>query len=174
MVGPPSLSFLKPVYEVMSSLLGWLFHLTGDQQMNYIIGIFIVAALISLFITLITNKVVDQKRMKETKKKMKSYQDKIKEAQKKGNNKEMNRLNKEMMSLQGEMFSSSFKPMLYTMVPIIITLSWLGYYVPRDITVVYLPFELPIWGDKLGWFGWYIMSSISTSPIIKKVLNMEM
>lgn len=174
MAEPASYGALSPVYEVMGSLLGWVFHLVGKEPMNYILGIFIVATLVSLLITMITNKVVDQKRMKANKEEMKEYQKKMKELRKKGKTKELNRLNKEMMSMQGEMFTSSFKPMLYTIVPIILILSWLSYYLPNNPELVELPFSLPYFGDHLGWFGWYILSSLSVSPVLRKILRMEM
>jgi len=167
-------SFLMPVFNIMTQALGWLFHLTQDEKLNYMLGVFFIATAISIFITLVTNKVVDQKKMKATKEKMKEYQERMKKAQKNGNMKELNKLNKEMLSLQSEMFSNSFKPMLYTMLPILLLFSWLRYYIPSDIKVVELPFYLPIWGNQLGWFGWYFLSSIAVSPLIKKILNLEM
>ncbi|GBE55571.1 hypothetical protein BMS3Bbin15_01750 [archaeon BMS3Bbin15] len=166
--------FLAPVYDIMTAAFGWLFYLTPDKNLNYMLGVFIIATAISIFITVITGKVVDQKKMKSTKEKMKGYQERVKKAQKDGNTKEMNRLNKEMLSLQGDMFSNSFKPMIFTMVPILLIFSWLRYYVPSDINIVELPFFLPIWGNKLGWFGWYFITSIAVSPLVKKILNLEM
>lgn len=168
------IGFLAPIYGIMTAMFGWLFHLTPDRNLNDMLGVFIIAAAISIFITVITGKVVDQKKMKATKARMKEYQEKVKKAKTDGNTKEMNRLNKEMMSLQGDMFSNSFKPMLFTIVPILLIFSWLRYYVPSDINVVKLPFYLPIWGNELGWFGWYFIVSIAVSPLVKKILNLEM
>ncbi len=157
----------------MNSTFGILFHLSSDEKLGYMIGIFIIASLVSLFISLVTNKVVDQKRMKELREKVKEYQSRLMEAQKKGNTKEMAKLQRQMMEMQSEMLSSSLKPMFYTMAPIIIVFAWLRHYFPPGLKFVDLPFYLPIWGNKLGWFGWYFMSSIAVSPLIKKILKLE-
>ena len=166
-------AILEPLYAVMDATLGLFFHLTADERMNYMVGIFIVSTLVSLFITLVTARVIDQRKMREVKKKMKELQKRLKKAQKAGNMKEVKKINTEMMSVQREMMGTSFKPMFYTMIPIFLVFSWLRYTVPPSITVVMLPFELPKYGTTLGWFGWYILSSFAVSPLLKKILNIE-
>lgn len=164
---------LSPLYAFMDSTLGMLFHLSSDEKLGYMIGVFIIASLVSLFISIVTNRVVDQQRMRELREKLKEYQSKLMDAQKKGNTKEMAKLQGEMMKMQSEMLSSSLKPMFYTMVPIIILFAWLRHHFPPGFKFVDLPFYLPIWGNKLGWFGWYFMSSIAVSPLIKKILKLD-
>jgi uncharacterized membrane protein (DUF106 family) len=166
-------ALLEPLYAVMDATLGIFFHLTPKESTGYMVGIFIVSTLVSLFITLVTARVVDQEKMRRVKKKMKELQEKMKKAQKAKNTKEMNKINKEMMAVQREMMGDAFKPMFYTIIPIFLVFSWLRYTVPPDVTVVTLPFELPKFGSTLGWFGWYILSSFAVSPLLKKILNIE-
>ena len=166
-------AILEPLYAVMDSTLGLLFHLTSSESTGYMVGIFIIAALISLFITLVTSRVVDQRRMRMVKEKTKELQEKLKKAQKAGDTKEIAKINREMMTVQREMMGNAFKPMMYTMIPIFLVFSWLRHTVPPDATVVMLPFELPRYGSSLGWFGWYILSSFAVSPLLKKILNIE-
>jgi|Deesub1362A_J573_1020465.scaffolds.fasta_scaffold01089_17 uncharacterized membrane protein (DUF106 family) len=166
-------ALLEPVYAVMDSTLGLFFHLTSSESTGYMLGIFIISALVSLFITLVTARVVDQRKMRKVKEKMKVLQEKLKKAQKAGNTKEMAKINREMMEVQREMMGNAFKPMFYTMIPIFLVFSWLRYAIPPDIPVVTLPFELPKYGNTLGWFGWYILSSFAVSPLLKKILNIE-
>ena len=113
------------------------------------------------------------------KSKMQKFQEKSRQAKRKNDTKELNKLNQEMMGVQTKMMSNSFKPMLYTMVPIIIIFSWLGKYeyiksfIETNGYLVSLPFALPIWGSKLEWLGWYILCSFAISPLIKKVFNID-
>ena len=52
--------FLAPVYDIMTAAFGWLFYLTPDKNLNYMLGVFIIATATSIFITVITGKVVDR------------------------------------------------------------------------------------------------------------------
>ncbi|WP_457554860.1 DUF106 domain-containing protein [Candidatus Pyrohabitans sp.] len=166
-------ALLEPLYAVMDATLGIFFHLTSEESTGYMLGIFIVATLVSLFITVVTARVVDQKKMRRAKERMKELQERMKKAQKSKNTKEMTKINREMMEIQREMMGDAFKPMIYTIIPIFLVFSWLRYTVPPDVTVVTLPFALPKYGTTLGWFGWYILSSFAVSPLLKKLLNIE-
>lgn len=127
----------------------------------------------------ITAKVVDQGEMKTLKEKMAKYQEKVKAAQQENDTKELNKASKEMMGLQSTMMSKSMKPMLYTMLPIIVLFGWLRQYpdlqnfVNGQGYLIMLPFALPFFGTKLGWLGWYIMCSFPTSSLMRKALKMD-
>jgi uncharacterized membrane protein (DUF106 family) len=131
-------------------------------------------------VVFVTSRVVDQREMKRIKAKLAKYQEKAREAQKKNNMSEFKKLNKEIMSLQSKMMANSFKPMIFTMIPIILIFSWLRHYdylaayIKTNGYLVSLPFSLPIWGSKLNWLGWYILCSIPISTLIKKIFKLEM
>ncbi|MEE8168033.1 MAG: EMC3/TMCO1 family protein [Candidatus Hydrothermarchaeales archaeon] len=171
----------KPIFLIFDSTLGLFFHIFRDNQpANVLFGIFVVSAIVSALIVVITAKVIDQKKMKKLKAKMSKIQDKLKEAQKKGDAKEMKKIQSKMMKNSSEMWQMSMKPMLYTMLPIILVFTWLKEYEylatfveHQEGYVVALPFILPKFGDKLGWLGWYILSSFATSPLIKKLFKIE-
>lgn len=164
-----------PLYGILDLVFGWMFKLTDNQDFNTMFGILAMAIVISSIITIITSKVVDQAAMKKHKEKMKLYQERLRIAQKNKNEKEMKKIQSKLMKTQSFMMSSSFKPMIYTMIPIILIFGWLSYSFPRDDTIVTLPFTLrPLpWGTELGWFGWYILCSFATSILVKKVLRVE-
>lgn len=166
-------ALLEPLYAVMNATLGIFFHLTSSESTSYMVGILVISSLVSLFITLVTARVVDQRQMREVKEKMSKLQERLKKAQKAGDTKEMAKINREMMALQRDMMGNAFKPMIYTMVPIFLIFSWLRHTVPPNVTVVTLPFVLPKYGTSLGWFGWYILSSFAVSPLLKKILKLE-
>jgi uncharacterized membrane protein (DUF106 family) len=163
----------------MDLIFGIPFHLSGNDRFNVMFGVFVISTLVSAIIVIITSKVIDQKEMKELRSKMAKFQEKARAAQKKKDTKQLSKVNKEMMSLQSKMMSKSLKPMIYTMIPIILIFSWLSQYgylksfIELHGYVVVLPFSLPIWGTKLKWLGWYILCSFATSPLIKKVFNIE-
>lgn len=162
-----------PLYSFLDLIFGWLFKLTKNQEFNTMFGILVMAIIISAIITLITSKVVDQATMKKHKEKMKLYQERLRIAQKKKNVKEMKKIQSKLMKAQSYMMKNSFKPMMYSMVPIILIFGWLNSTFPRDEIIVTLPFSLPHWGTTLGWFGWYILCSFATSILIKKILRVE-
>ncbi len=164
---------VSQIYSIMDSIFGFLFHLTGNEWMNPIVGIFFISALVSLIITLTTAKFVDQKKMKALKEKSKSCQEKMKEAQKKGNMKNMKKYQQEFSKMSMEMMSSSMRPMFFTFPPIILIFSWLRNSMPYEQVIINLPFSLPYWGNELGWLGWYIIVSFAMSPLLKKIFGIE-
>lgn len=113
-----------------------------------------ISVLITLIMTLVTKKVTDQKRMKELKDIQKACQIKIKDN--KGDLKKQSEIQKEMMSCSMELMKHSFKPMLFTFIPLIILIWWL-----RDIYS----------GILSSWIWWYIGASIISSLIFRKVFK---
>jgi len=117
-------------------------------------SILIIAFLVTLVMTLVTKKFTDQNRMKELKKIQKACQIKIKDA--KGDMQKQAKINQEVMACTMELMKHSFKPMLITMIPIILLFSWVsGVY-----TAV-----------LKGWFWWYFGGAIVSSIALRKVLD---
>ena len=117
-------------------------------------SILIIAFLVTLVMTLVTKKFTDQNRMKELKQIQKACQIKIKNA--KGDMKKQAQINQEVMACTMELMKHSFKPMLITMIPIILLFSWVsGVYT----TVL------------KGWFWWYFGGAIVSSIALRKVLD---
>jgi len=85
-----------------------------------------------------------------------------------------------MMEKQSAMMARSFKPMVFTSLPLIFLFQWLRNYRPLMDYVAHsggflvrLPFSLPHFGNHPGWFGWYILYSFSVSGLIKILLLVE-
>lgn len=117
-------------------------------------GIIILSFLITLFMTLVTKKFTDQNRMKELKKIQKACQIKIKDH--KGDLKKQAEIQKEMMRCSMELMKHSFKPMLFTLLPLIILFWWIrGVYT----------------GVLSYWIWWYIGTSIVSSIVLRKLLK---
>lgn len=113
-----------------------------------------ISFLITLIMTLFTKKFTNQKRMKELKEIQKSCQIKLKDN--KGNIKAQSEIQKQMMGCSMELMKHSFKPMLFTFLPLIILFWWIrGIY-----TDVFS-----------AWIWWYIGAGIISSIILRKILK---
>jgi uncharacterized membrane protein (DUF106 family) len=105
-------SFLDPVFN---PLLG----------MPPFWAVFTITAIITLVITIIYKYTTDQKKMKALKDDLKKMQKKMTELAKTDPQKAM-KMQKEAMSKNMEMMKHSFRPTLYTFIPIIIIFGWLN------------------------------------------------
>lgn len=167
------------VFSLMDDLLGPFFHLTSNTHLNLLIGVFLVATLISAIIIAISNRMVDQQRMKEIKAEIAKYQKKIKKARDRRDIKKAAALQNEMMKYNREMMGMFLRPMIYTFIPIVLIFTWLRRYeylndfIAQQGYLVSLPFVIPKFGSTLGWFGWYIICSFPTSVLIKKIFKIE-
>jgi uncharacterized membrane protein (DUF106 family) len=117
-------------------------------------SIIAISILVTLIMTLVTKKVTNQNRMKELKAIQKACQIKLKDS--KGDLKKQGEIQKEMMSCSMELMKHSFKPMLFTFIPLILLIWWI-----RDIYT----------GVLSGWIWWYIGASIISSLIFRKIFK---
>jgi uncharacterized membrane protein (DUF106 family) len=116
--------------------------------------IIIISVLVTLIMTLITKHTTNQSRMKELKKIQKACQIKLKDA--KGDMKKQQEIQKELMACSMELMKHSFKPMLITFIPLLILIWWIR----------------GIYSDVLsGWIWYYILASVASSLIFRKVFN---
>ena len=92
-------------------------------QNNPRISIIIFAFIVTSIVTVITYLMTDQKRMKEIKEKQKILKAEIKKH--KHNPDKMMQLNKEMVEDMPEQLKLSMKPLLITIIPLIIFFGWL-------------------------------------------------
>ena len=173
------MSMANILNTIFSPTLGIFFHLTDNYQFNVMFGVFWSAFIISLIILLITKKMIDQDKMKELKQKMEEYNKKLREARMKNDMKKVEKITAELFPIQREMMAMSLRPLMFTFLPIILIFNWLKYYeylnlfIANNGYLVTLPFILPVVGNKLGWFGWYILCSLPVSSALKIMLKIE-
>ena len=117
-------------------------------------SVIIISFLITLIMTLVTKKFTNQNRMKELKEIQKSCQIKLKDN--KGDINAQSEIQKQMMGCSMELMKHSFKPMLFTFLPLIFLFWWI-----RGIYMDIFP----------GWIWWYIGAGILSSIILRKVLK---
>lgn len=111
--------------EFFNLIFGWL------VEWNALGALIIITFLMTLIVTLIYKYATNQEAMKSAKDEMKEIQKKIKEAKDDPN--KMMEHNKELMQKQMTMFKESFKPMLITLLPILLLFGWL------NATLIYEP-----------------------------------
>ncbi len=152
-------------YPVLDFVFGPVFGLPPA------IGEAIVAAVVTIVITLFYKYMVDQNKMRELKTKVKELQKKQKEVPK-GNTEELNKLLSEMLSLQNQQMKLNLKPMIPTLLIAVAVFPWMGSVFTGPMVI--LPFALPFFGNDFGWLMWYIILSIPMSIVFRKILGVEM
>ena len=130
------------------------------------ISIIIISLIITLLITLVNFFFLDKEKMRGIKARQKELQKQAKEHQKAGNTDKMMALQKEIFSSTMEMMKHSMKPMLITMIPILLLFGF--------VKNIYADTPLAVKGF-LGiqkWFWYYIISAIAGSMIFRKIFNL--
>lgn len=121
-------------------------------------SIIILSLIATLFITIVNFFMVDKTRMKEIKEKQKRLREEMKKF--KDNPEKVLEINKQMMEDMPEQLRHSFKPMLVTLVPLLILFTWLrSTYAATTIAST--------------WIWWYIGSSIVFSMILRKIFGLQ-
>jgi uncharacterized membrane protein (DUF106 family) len=123
---------------------------------NPVLGILVVSFVISLLVTLVYKYTINQEQMKELKKRQKETQEKIKSHKDKPE--KMMELNKELMAQTGEMMKHQFKPMLFTLLPLLFMFKWMR------ALFISTPFEK-------SWIIYYIVFSLISNILFKKIFK---
>lgn len=139
----------------------------------------VMGILIVFVITLFYRFLVDQKQMKEMKEKQKEIQAKVKELQK-TNPSEASKMTKDMLGISNKIMMLNFKPMLPTMLLVIVVLPWLQHIFPGIVakipaTIPFLTLGFPFFKmtNGFGWLAWYFVVSIPFTTLFRKLLGVE-
>ncbi|MDI6826411.1 MAG: EMC3/TMCO1 family protein [Candidatus Aenigmarchaeota archaeon] len=141
------------------------------METSPILMIFFIGAGISIFSSLINKKVLGTEKARETKKRMQDVRSEMLEAQKSGDKKRMNECLTELMKINSEYMRLSLKPMVISLILVIIILLFLRNTY-TGMVVATIPNTLPVVGGiKLDWFWWYFISTLIVSMTVKKILG---
>ena len=127
----------------------------------------IIAGLITFVITLFYKFLVDQKKMKEIREKVDAMRKEVKEYQKTDPEK-ANQVTTEMFKLTNQQMKINMKPMIVTLLFVILIFPWLKTVFIGPI--VQLPFSL-LGRTSFGWLLWYITVSIPLSTAFRKLMG---
>lgn len=121
-------------------------------------AIIILSIGVTFLMTLVTKFFTDQIKMKELKERQKELQKKSKESR--NDIKEMEKINQEILTISMEMMKHSFKPLIITLVPLLLLFGW-----ARKAFIA----------TPLGssWIWWYLGVSLISSMIFRKILKVH-
>jgi len=120
------------------------------------ISITIISIFVTLVMTMITKYFTDQDRMAELKKIQDACKIRLKEKNLKPE--DMSKINKEMFECSLQITKHSMKPILFTIVPLILLIGWLrGVYLETAIAKT--------------WLWWYIGTGVASSLIFRKIFK---
>jgi uncharacterized membrane protein (DUF106 family) len=137
---------------------------TEFMQSNPRISIILVSLLVTVFITTVRYFMVDRDKLKEIKERQKELRKEVKKY--KDNPEKMLELNQQMLEDMPEQFKQSFKPMLITMIPVLILFKWM-WSIYGETALSGTSFLFPVW------LWWYIGSSIIFSIALNKGLGLQ-
>lgn len=142
-----------------------------------LMAITIITLLESLLITLIYKWMIPRGKMQAIKEEMTELRKKIKAAQKEKKDKEMKEHMDRSLKLSREQMSLTMKPMLVSMVPVLIILPWLGWEFSMARygaeTLFALPFWMPLLGPDISWFGLFLILTLPASMVFRKLLGVD-
>ena len=122
------ISWLQPVFDAMNAVL--------------MLTVFVISFIISLLTVTAQKLLVDQDKMNEMQAKSKALQKELRAAQASGDTKEMAKVQAKQMDMmqdQSEIMKMSFRPMIVTMIPILLIFAWMWQSTIRNLIVVFPP-----------------------------------
>ncbi|PAV06647.1 DUF106 domain-containing protein [Methanosphaera cuniculi] len=157
---------------------------------NPVLTIFVVAAIISLFIVILQKWLIDYDKMHELQDEMKEVQQMFRDAQSSGDPKAMAKAQKkqqELMPQNMELMKMQMKPTIITMIPVFIIYSGLVFNSTISNVVINITgpqfylLLMPIWNIfwtqsnplTINFFGWYILSSFAMSFLFRRIFGLD-
>lgn len=138
--------------------------------MTAVIEIFLIASGMALMTQIVNRLLSNPEQMRALSRKLKDVQKELLQAHKEGDSKQIERLKKEQAVHMSNLLSSykqMFKPMLFTFIPVIIVFKLIeGTYSSRGVLVT-----IPFFGIGLNWLWTYLLSVITCSLILDRVLR---
>ena len=127
-------------------------------EQNPRVAVIVIAFAVTIFITVIRYYMTDRDKMKEIRERQKALRAEMKEF--KHSPEKMLELNQKMLEDFPEQMRQSFKPMVITLIPILLIFGWM-----RSV------FALTAIANS--WLWWYIGASIIFSIILSKAFGLQ-
>lgn len=140
-------------------------------SLNPALSVFLVGLFISLVMSLINKKFLGRGRAKEAKESMQTIRTKMLDAQKNGDTNKMNEHLSELMKINSEYFKFMLKPMIFSMIFVILLLPWLSSTYSGQI-VATVPVAIPVVGGfEMSWFIWYFICTIVIGLVLRRMIG---
>lgn len=127
-------------------------------QNNPKIAIILISFLATLLITIVNYFLTDRKKMKEISERQKALREEMK--QYKNDPAKMMEINKKMMEDFPEQMKQSLKPLIITLIPLLLLFSWIRSIFAETIIAK-------------TWIWYYIASSLFFSIVLRKIFKMQ-
>jgi len=135
----------------------------------------IAEASIAIILIVITTSfykfMVDQDAMKKLKEEQQALNKKAKEVQKEDPEKSQ-KLMGEALKLANKQMKMNMRPMMAALGIFVLFFPWLSHTFLATVYIP-LPIALPLFGEELGWLGYYIFLSLPTSMIVRKLMGIN-
>lgn len=122
------------------------------------ISIIIISLIATIFITVIRYFMTDREKMKEIRERQKKLREEMKKFS--SDPEKLVEINQKMLEDFPEQMKASFKPMIITLIPLLILFKWL--LSAYSTTII-----------ASTWIWWYIISSIIFSIFLSKVFGLQ-
>lgn len=134
-------------------------------------SIAIISVALSLLFTILQKKLVNQEKVNYIKSEMEKIKKQVDKTKGKGKEKEQAKLLEKQLKLTQQHFMINLKPLIASLVVLSLLLPWLRYY--YSVARFKIPFAIPLLAPNavIGWLGAYIIISIPTTIILKKLLD---
>ena len=149
---------------------------------NAMLFIFLIGVVASAILTIVNKLLVNQERLKEIQKYVGDYNKKLMKATREKNEAEIKALEPEkekVMQMQSEMMKMQL-PVFASLLPFFVVFGVLGKIATANQWGQFI--DLP-WGSivpflgmgdgKLGWLGWYIMTSFPMTSLFRRALGVH-
>lgn len=134
-------------------------------------SIILLSLILTIFITTIYKFVSNQTAMKQIKTDSDALRKEMKAV--KHDTEKYMAVQKKLMEKTFEQMRHSMKPTIFYIFPIILVFSWMSKTFKGYGDLVNWGFYIPLFGTGLGWFGVYILASISFSIIVRKLMRVH-
>lgn len=132
-------------------------------------SIIIISLILTALMTVAQKYLTNQTEMKHLREELKHLQKEMKSNT--NNPDKLPDIQKRSLESNMKYMKLSFRPIIFTSIPIIIIFNWIRTLYPADLDLITFPFPIPLFGIGLGWLGTYILSSIIFSIIIRKIFK---
>ena len=155
---------------LLSGLFDWIFYpITNFLLPSW--SLIVISFIITLLSTLAYKFLTNQKELKSLKEDMKILREEQKKH--KDNPDKIGTITQQMMEKNHKVMKHSMRPMLFTLIPILLVFTWLKETFLPAGDLFSWGFKIWPWGAGIGWLWTYIISSVIFSTIIRKLFKIH-
>ncbi|MEK6839607.1 MAG: EMC3/TMCO1 family protein [Nanoarchaeota archaeon] len=157
------MAIVKPILDVIFSPL--------TNNLPPQLSLIVISILITFLITIAYKYLSNQQAIKALRDEIKILQEEIKKNR--DNKEKVMDLNTQLMKKNWPLMRHTMWPSLYTLIPVLILFSWLrATYLPAGDLFAW-GFKIPFFGIGIGWLWTYILTSLVTNTLFRKLLKVS-